>query len=263
MRAQPIVYLTIAEVLRTMRSIAVHLNPVSRRAAGLLLALCCVLAVALSVAATKASADLWAAPPILSGPAEGSSQRDRDILFLWSAPDFSVTTFICTLDGAAQSCSMGSGMPYDNIAEGLHVFTLVGNGTNTATVNFRIDRTPPDLTTTAGPAEGEIWTNSSATFEWAMESGASYTCALDTALPKYCASPLLIGNMRSGLRALTITGTDAVGNVGTMTRRFTAQVTRLVKKCKYVKLRRRGKVVRNKRGKIKYKKVCRRVAVRY
>lgn len=213
---------------------------------------------AVSVPNASATAD---APVLITGPNEGQVLRDRDILFQWN-PIVGVTSYSCTLDGFTQACSTNDGMMYANPAEGAHIFSVAGDGTAAATRNFTIDRTPPDLTITFGPAEGAVWTGPEVTFEWNMESGAYYECTLDGSLPAPCTSPLRLGSLHSGLRTVTILGQDWLGNVQTIRRTFTAQVTRMVKKCKWKKVRRRGKVVRTKRGKSKYRKVCRRVAVR-
>lgn len=220
----------------------------------------CALAAAAAILPATASAELLPAPTIDAGPAEGSVQRDLDIAYVWSHTDPRVTSYTCVLDGYSEPCIPAK--IYYSISAGSHTFELTGNGTLTASVHFTIDRAPPDLWLTGGPAEGSTWYSSTVQFTLSLEAGATYMCSLDSALATPCSSPVTLAGIRSGLRAFTITGTDAVGNTGSNKRTFTAYVTRTVKRCRFVKVKRHGRVLRTKKGKARYKKVCRRVKVR-
>ncbi len=109
-------------------------------------------------------------------------------------------TVTCTLDGAPVICTIGGTYPYIGLTTGSHTFTVhginaAGQGSNTATVTFIVDTTPPGLSFTTPPTPSEGATvGQSPTFQFQVnpaepptttylcnyDSGAQFACSLNT-----------------------------------------------------------------------------------
>ena len=72
------------------------------------------------------------------------------------------------------------------------------------------DIDPPDTTIDAGPPATVATTT--ATFVFSADEPASYTCALDGAVPATCSSPATYSGLTAGPHSLTVTATDTAGN---------------------------------------------------
>lgn len=237
------------------------------------------------------------APSITSGPVDGSVTNAAGATFAFErdpAGPFNIISFECALDaGSFAACT--SPKVYPLLSQGTHEFRvkakkshfsfcdsfppgpcIIQDGyTNIRTRTFTLDRTSPVSSFTAGPANLSTITTATTAFEFTATDATAVTfaCSLDGAAAAACTSPASLAGLANGTHTFAVTPTDAAGNVGaTISRAFTvavpppvipgpAQVFKTVKKCKKVKVKRHGRVVRKKNGKIKYKKKCKKVQV--
>lgn len=246
-------------------------------------ALLCVL-----IAATPAGAVLSPGPTV-TGLADGAATTSSVNSFSFEYVTSGAPSFSCSLDGAVAAPCVS---PYTtpSLSEGEHTFAVTGmvmtmtwqcipmeptpfcgmmplmESTETVTRRFVIDRTAPEVSITSGPKQLSVSKLRSASFAFAANEAVSgFTCALDQAAAAACASPLTLSKLSPGLHALTIATADAAGNAGSVTRRFavnsassttTFADANTAKTCTLTARKKRGKVLRDARGKIRYKRVC-------
>ncbi|MBM7516961.1 hypothetical protein [Nocardioides nitrophenolicus] len=86
------------------------------------------------------------------------------------------------------------------------------------------DTTPPDTTIHKHPKKRTSATR--ARFTFGSEPGVTFTCRLDKREPKACASPYRVKKLKRGKHKVTITATDAAGNVDPTPARFSWRVVR-------------------------------------
>jgi hypothetical protein len=126
------------------------------------------------------------------------------------------STFACSLDGAATVACQSPFMT-EELADGPHTFTVVatdpaGNRDPTpASRDFSIDTTPPRTVLDSGP--GPLTNDRTPRFEFSAEPGATFTCSLDGDPAAPCASPFTASPLSDAPHTLSITATDAAGNV--------------------------------------------------
>ncbi len=107
---------------------------------------------------------------------------------------------------------------YSALGDGSHTFTVratdqAGNAGVSSSHIWTIDATEPALTISQKP--GDPSNDSSPSFSFtATESGSSFTCKLDTAVPAACSAPTTYSNVAPGLHTFTLTATDTAGNTG-------------------------------------------------
>lgn len=103
----------------------------------------------------------------------------------------------------------------------VHVRDLVGNRT-TVRHPFVIDRTPPELAFTAGPADRSTVKAANVRYEWTAgdANGAKQTCSVDGAAPADCESGIDL-TLPDGRHTLEVTATDEAGNVSRLSRSVT------------------------------------------
>jgi hypothetical protein len=82
---------------------------------------------------------------------------------------------------------------------------------------YTIDRTPPPPPNlTAGPANGSLSNQSSASFSFTDgEAGVTFLCKLDTGALTPCASPVSYSGLADGTHAFSVEAEDAAGNIST------------------------------------------------
>jgi len=87
---------------------------------------------------------------------------------------------------------------------------------------FVIDRTPPDLNFTAGPAEGSTVSESKVSYAWTAEdaNGAKQTCSVDDGTPVDCDGGIDL-TLADGAHTLAVAAIDEAGNVARLSRRVT------------------------------------------
>jgi hypothetical protein len=151
---------------------------------------------------------------ITSGPANPTMKADATFVF---SSAVSGATFTCALDKApAEPCS--SGKAYLHLADGAHTFTLrpispVGRAGALVNWTWTIDTTPVTVTIASGPAN--LTRSSSATFAFAgSKVKVTFICSLDQGPPGPCVSGQTYTNIPDGAHSLTVSATDAAGNVG-------------------------------------------------
>ena len=154
-----------------------------------------------------------AAPNLTSTPANPSNS---------TAPSFSFTgeagaTFQCALDGAAfASCT--SPRAYSGLAAASHTFQVrqtdtAGNTGVAASYTWTIDTTAPGAPSiTLGPTG--LINQTSASFSFTGEAGASFQCALDGAAFAACTSPKAYSGLADGAHAFQVRQIDTAGNTG-------------------------------------------------
>lgn len=139
-------------------------------------------------------------------------------------------TFECQVDGAAfAACESGDAVAA--LADGDHTFTVhaVDPATNVgveASYTWEVDLTEPVVEVTSGTGEGK-WTNlRKPTWDFTEADlnlvPTSTTCTVDSQpLTNDCVGPWApLNNLNDGNHVLTITSTDAAGNIGTATVNF-------------------------------------------
>jgi hypothetical protein len=154
------------------------------------------------------------APSITSSPASPTNQTSASFSFSDSQ---SGVTFQCKLDtGAFATCA--SPKAYSSLTAGSHTFQVqavaAGKTSGTTSFTWTVDLTPPAApTVTASPANPTNQT--SASFSFTGEAGATFQCQLDGGGFTVCTSPKSYSGLLSGSRQFQVKATDAAGNTGT------------------------------------------------
>jgi len=152
-----------------------------------------------------------------------------------------------------------------------------GPGATTTSRSFSwvIDHTAPVAVFTSGPAEGSTIATTTAEFGFATSgvdlTAVTFACSTDSGAFSACTTPLELTGLSAGQHKVSIKPTDAAGNTGaiaTLTFTFsppsvaavngaaTPPATKHCIKRKKVKVKKHGKVVHTKSGKIKYRRKC-------
>jgi hypothetical protein len=157
------------------------------------------------------------APTINSSPPDPSGSTSASLSF--SDTDASAT-LLCRLDGASfATCT--SPVSYTGLADGSHTFQVkardvVGNESAVTSYTWRVDTTPP-AAPSINPRPPDPSNAPNATFGFASEAGATFSCKLDGAAFTDCESPVGYINLAEGLHTFAVKAIDAVGNVGPAT----------------------------------------------
>jgi len=132
-------------------------------------------------------------------------------------------TFQCQLDLSAWA-ACPSPKSYSGIANGPHTFSVVARDagglldTSPATVTWTKDTTAPDTILAPSGPTGST-TETTGTFTFSSEVGATFQCKLDQVLPLpvvpgawgACASPMPVGPLGDGTWTFSVKATDANG----------------------------------------------------
>jgi hypothetical protein len=123
------------------------------------------------------------------------------------------TSLSCSFDGAAVACD--SPARFSDLDEGTHSFTLTARDAagNVAarTASVDIDLTAPETVFTFAPPP--FLTVRDFDLGFAANEPATFVCAVDGGTPAACTSPLALRNLADGAHTVTVTATDAYGNV--------------------------------------------------
>src|SRR5207302_4679401 len=122
-----------------------------------------------------------------------------------SSPSFSFSSeagasFQCALDGAAfASCS--SPKSYTGVVNGSHTFQVkatdtAGNTGVAASYTWTVDTVVPTASITASPTNPS--NNSTPSFSFSSEAGATFQCALDAGAFASCSSPKSYSSLVDG-----------------------------------------------------------------
>lgn len=135
-----------------------------------------------------------------------------------------------TLSGSGAELT-GTFVPSSVLADGSHTVTIYaydydGNKSNTASVTFKIDTTPPTLNVTA-PTDGLITNSTSVTVTGTTNDAISSPVSVTIKLNSGSAQSVTVGSdgsfskaitLASGSNTITIVSTDAAGKSTTITR---------------------------------------------
>lgn len=238
------------------------------------------------------AAALAAKPQLLTVPPQFTNGATQSFEFTIAA----AIQYQCSMDGAALApCT--SPTTYSGLAEGSHTFNVVAlynepemncvtfpppigevctptgsfipTWSQASVFDFIVDRTGPTVGFEGRTKQGSASRSRTAEIAFIMERGGSYTCTFDKRTPEPCESPIEWRNVEPGLHRAKVRATDAAGNVGdefslefavntrTVTYRSITKTT--AKRCVKKKLKKNGKLVRSKSGKVRYKTTCKRV----
>ncbi|MFP2934014.1 kelch repeat-containing protein, partial [Pyxidicoccus sp. 3LG] len=145
-------------------------------------------------------------PPVLT----------RETTATFSFTSNAEVTFECRLDGASfASCT--APVVITSLVDGAHTFQVrardaVGTVDPTpATHTWTVDTQPPETRLTSGPPGTSRQTT--ATFVFDSEAGATFECRLDGGVFVVCASPATYANISVGSHTFQVRATDAAGHV--------------------------------------------------
>jgi uncharacterized delta-60 repeat protein len=151
-----------------------------------------------------------------SGPANGSFTNDSTPTFEFSSEPGA--SFQCRVAPAAFATCLS---PHTTaaLADGARTFDVratdaAGNTGAAASRSFTVDTDPPETTIDSGPANGSFTNDSTPTFEFSSEPGASFECRLDSSVFATCTSPHTLGPLNDGGHSFEVQATDEAGNVG-------------------------------------------------
>jgi len=157
------------------------------------------------------------APTITSSPPNPSGSTSASFAFTGSPAGVS---FLCRLDaGGFTACT--SPKSYSGLAEGSHTFQVkardaAGNESVPTSYTWVIDTTPP-----APPVINSTPPNpsneTSPSFGFNGEAGATFQCELDTGGFSSCTSPRSYSGLADGSHTFRVRATDAAGNTGAAT----------------------------------------------
>jgi hypothetical protein len=125
-------------------------------------------------------------------------------------------SFICALDGVQASC--GSPKTYSGLGQGQHTFTVTArdvagnNDPSPASRTWTVDTVAPGTTLAPSGPTGST-PETSATFTFASEPGASFRCQLDgQPVETSCVSPRTYTTLAEGLHTFKVWARDGAGN---------------------------------------------------
>ena len=157
-----------------------------------------------------------APPPVTLSSPPSAIVHASAVSVAFLAPALRGTTVECSLDGAAAApCSSPASFP--SLPDGPHTLAITvhdeaGNTSTATTASFIIDSAPPHTTITSAPPRRNHARSVSVTFS-ASESDVTFACSLDGAPATACSSPASFADLVYGSHTLSVTATDAAGNV--------------------------------------------------
>jgi CSLREA domain-containing protein len=125
-------------------------------------------------------------------------------------------SFQCRVDTAAfAACS--SPHTTATLSDGAHTFEVratdaAGNTGAAASRAISVDTAAPQTTITSGPSG--LTNDSTPTFGFSSEAGASFQCRVDAAAFTACSSPNTTATLSDGARTFEVRAIDAAGNTG-------------------------------------------------
>src|SRR4051812_45215534 len=186
-----------------------------------------VVATAAVVVGMTASAGLGKPKPRVNKPTLTASvpatTNATGVTFTFSSPN--ATKYTCTLDGKKAACT--SPKTYVGLTEGAHNFSVVGTRTGAraslpTAFAWTVDRTPPPPVTFTGVPAAPVAVagapdirfvagEAGDTFICRIDGGTPFSCLANTAGSTHTQSSAATSN---GIHTLSVTPTDAAGNVG-------------------------------------------------
>jgi hypothetical protein len=159
---------------------------------------------------------------IVSGPP--AIARESTATFALTS-DEALVTFLCSIDGgAAVGCP--STFTTTSLADGGHRVSVAardaaGNVDPTpAEQMWMIDTVAPVVAITGGPLEGDRVNDTTPTFTFSVSGATTTTCSVDGGAASACQSPFTPSALTNGSHSVSISATDAAGNVTSVSRGF-------------------------------------------
>lgn len=126
--------------------------------------------------------------------------------------------YMCELDTAgAHTCTPNTNLPFSNLSEGAHTFTVQPQATGAITATtyrWTVDLTPPTTQVTGKPPA--LSTSKTSTFTFTSpDPTATFRCTLNGSTPAPCTSPLTYPGLSDATRSLLVQAVDPAGNVDT------------------------------------------------
>jgi len=151
------------------------------------------------------------APTITSGPSGPTASTTAT--FAYSDSEKGVT-FQCARDGASLATCPAGSVTYTDLAQGPHTFRVIAVGVTNSpatTRDWSVDTGPPAQPgVSSGPENPTI--DTSATFAFAGEVGATFECQIDADRAEACTSPWNKKKISVGDHAFRVVAIDAAGN---------------------------------------------------
>lgn len=173
-------------------------------------------------------------------PAEGAVLTTADTELHLMISDANVFSASCSLDGApATDCTVADGhghIELTGLTNGSHTFTVNASDSlgwsSTLVRTFTVQTSPPADTTApvvaiSAPANGSTVPASTVAVSFTATDNVGVTgttCKLDSAAPAACASGQSYPGLTNGSHTITVSATDAAGNVGSASTTFTVNV---------------------------------------
>ncbi|HEX9696471.1 MAG TPA: hypothetical protein VGB64_09200, partial [Actinomycetota bacterium] len=156
---------------------------------------------------TAPETTIASAPPLFSNSSSAT--------FTFTASE--TAAFACALDGGAFSACV-TPVSYGGLPDGSHTFAVratdaAGNVDATpASHTWILDTLPPTVTITSAPASPTNQTTAS--FAFSSEAGASFQCSLNGGAYASCASPKSYSGLPAGTHQFRVRAVDPAGNTG-------------------------------------------------
>ena len=152
-------------------------------------------------------------PRVTIDVAPSEVTQETTARFEFSSDD-PTATFTCALDGE-EPAVCASTLTRSGLADGEHELTVratdpAGNAA-TARAQFTVDTTAPDTVLTVVP--GDPTNEPVPSVQFSAESGATFTCAIDSTVYKPCTSPHPLPGLGDGDHVVRVRATDRAGNV--------------------------------------------------
>ncbi|MGA0068209.1 MAG: Ig-like domain-containing protein, partial [Miltoncostaeaceae bacterium] len=158
-----------------------------------------------------------AAPVITDAPATLARSAEARVEFTVAAGDSAQ----CRADGGAwDACS--SPWTATDLADGAHSLAVraldaAGNAGPSVTASWTVDTGPPPAPTITAAPSARITTDSTSVAFSGTESGATFTCRLDSGAWGACTSPVALADLVEGAHRFEVRAVDAAGNEGPVT----------------------------------------------
>src|SRR2546426_204114 len=155
---------------------------------------------------------------ITSTPLNPTNNVNATFSFTGSDSSGNAVSFLCQLDGGAQSACTSS-FTYSGLAQGSHSFSVVavdlaGNQSMPAAYTWTIDTTSPSVNITSTPLNPTNNVNATFSFTGSDSSGnaVSFLCQLDGGAQSACTSPFTYSGLAQGSHNFSVVAVDLAGN---------------------------------------------------
>jgi hypothetical protein len=168
----------------------------------------------------------------LSGPDSPTSSTAAEFDFVPSDPsDPGFNGFVCSYDaGSYVTCDIETVPVTVPVAEGSHTLSVktvdAANNPSGAAVTWTwvVDLTGPTVPA-FGSTPADPTSQTTSTFVFSSEAGATFACTLDSGTAVPCASPYTLTGLVGGAHSFLVVASDAAGNTSQATHSWTVDTT--------------------------------------